>query len=63
MYMYMPQIMDEAEVEILKIEEVDAVEITESVQEMWRPERMADQVQQARKERFGTQLRDVLDTS
>ncbi|WP_187433012.1 hypothetical protein [Natronococcus pandeyae] len=55
--------MDEAEAEGLKIEEVDAVEITESVQKMWRPERMADHLQQAREERFGTQLRDVLDSS
>ena len=42
MCMYMPQMMNEAEAEELKIEEVDAVEITENIQKMWRPERMAD---------------------
>lgn len=63
MCMYMTQIMDEAEEEVLKLDDVEEVEITQNVEDIWRPERMDDELLEAKRERFeaGVQAQDVPD--
>jgi ATP-binding protein involved in chromosome partitioning len=63
MCMYMPQIMDEAEAKIRKVDGVDVVEVTENVQNLWRPERMADHLRADREARLGSRLEEVQDGS
>jgi metal-sulfur cluster biosynthetic enzyme len=48
--MYMTQIIDEAEAEVSKIDGIDSVDVSQNVEDMWRPERMDDELQQAKKE-------------
>lgn len=55
MCMYMTQIMDEAEAEVRKLDGVEEVEITQNVEDMWRPERMDDELLEAKKERLDAQ--------
>lgn len=58
MCMYMTQIIDEAEAEVLKIDGIEDVDVSQNVEDMWRPERMDDELQQAKEEQFGSQLQD-----
>jgi metal-sulfur cluster biosynthetic enzyme len=60
MCMYMTQIIDEAETEVSKIDGVDDVDVSQNVEDMWRPERMADELQQA-KDEVGSQLKGAAD--
>jgi metal-sulfur cluster biosynthetic enzyme len=61
MCMYMTQIIDEAETEVRKVDGVEEVEVVQNVEDLWRPERMDDELQQAKEERFGSQLQEVPD--
>jgi ATP-binding protein involved in chromosome partitioning len=60
MCMYMAQIIDEAEAEVSKIDDIDSVDVSQNVEDMWRPERMDDELQQAKKE-AGPQLEEAAD--
>jgi ATP-binding protein involved in chromosome partitioning len=60
MCMYMTQIIDEAEAEVSKIDGVDNVDVSQNVEDLWRPERMDDELQQA-KEEVGAQLQEAPD--
>jgi ATP-binding protein involved in chromosome partitioning len=62
MCMYMTQIIDEAEAEVSKIDGVDNVDVSQNVEDLWRPERMDDELQQA-KEEVGSQLQEAPDAS
>jgi ATP-binding protein involved in chromosome partitioning len=61
MCMYMAQIIDEAEAEVSKVDGIEDVDVSQNVEDMWRPERMDDELQQAKEERFGSQLQEVPD--
>ena len=62
MCMYMTQIIDEAAAEVRKLDGVADVEIEENIEDMWRPERMSDDLQEAREQRLGPQLQEAADT-
>jgi len=61
MCMYMTQIIDEAEAEVSKIDGIEDVEVHQNVEDIWRPERMDDDLRQAKKERFESQLSETSD--
>ncbi|TYL37331.1 amidohydrolase [Natronococcus pandeyae] len=63
MCMYMTQIIDEAEAEVVKIDGIEDVDVSQNVEDMWRPERMSDELRQAKEEQFGSQLREGPDSS
>ena len=60
MCMYLTQIIDEAEAEVSKIDDVNTVDVSQNVEEMWRPERMDEELQQA-KDEVGSQLQEAPD--
>lgn len=62
MCMYMTQIMDEVEDEVSKLDRVGAVTVTQNVEDLWRPDRMDEELQQAREERFAAEFRKLGDT-
>ena len=61
MCLYMTQIIDEAEAEIGTLDAVDAVRVTQTLETLWRPERMDGERLQAAAERYGG-ARDVSNT-
>ena len=54
MCLYMAQIIDEATAEIGTLDGVETVRVTQNVETLWRPERMADELQASRDERSRT---------
>ena len=52
MCLYMAQIIDEATAEIGTLDGVEAVSVTQNVETLWRPERMADELQADRDEQL-----------
>lgn len=61
MCMYMTQIIDEAKTEVSKIHGIEHVEIRQNVEDLWRPERMDDDLRQKKEEQFGAQKQEALD--
>lgn len=61
MCMYMTQIIDEAGAEVSKIDGIEDVNVHQNVEDLWRPERMDDELQRAKEERFGSQLQETPD--
>ena len=59
MCLYMAQIVDEAEAEVMKLDEIEAVRVTQNVEELWLPERMNDELLQAKEERFGAAFQNA----
>jgi metal-sulfur cluster biosynthetic enzyme len=63
MCMYMTQIIDEAAAEVRKLDDVADVEIEENIEDMWRPERMSDDLQEAREQRLDPRLQEEANTA
>lgn len=59
MCLYMTQIIDEATAEIRKLDTVESVEVEQNVEAMWRPDRMDEDLRNAREQRLGSQLRNA----
>jgi metal-sulfur cluster biosynthetic enzyme len=55
--MYMTQIIDEAVMEVEKLSGVESVEVDQNIEDMWRPDRMSDELRDAREQRLGPELR------
>jgi metal-sulfur cluster biosynthetic enzyme len=58
MCMYMTQIIDEAVMEVEKLGGVESVEVEQNVEDMWRPDRMSEELRDAREQRLGPELRN-----
>jgi hypothetical protein len=48
--------------EVSKLDRVEAVTVTQNVEDLWRPNRMDEELQQAREERFAAEFRELGDT-
>ena len=63
MCMYMTQIIDESESEVKKIDGVEEVEVSQNVDDLWRPERMDEELRQTKEQKFGSKLQETPDAS
>ena len=63
MCLYMAQIIDEAEAELLKIDDIEEVKFTQNIEKLWRPDRMDDELLQRKENQYNATFQDISTTT